>query len=273
MIVWPQFGITASAAEEIFCFINNAGCKHGQSSSPVRTSVGTVSFFMSSTSDSSGSATVTITFDPEADPDIAQVQVQNKLQAATPLLPQEEQRQGVTVTKSTINFLLVLGFVSEDGKLSQVDLADYVSSNVLDPLSRVDGVGEVQLFGAQYAMRIWLDPAKLNSYQLAPLDVSNAIKAHAPHTPAIVFVPSRNQAQLTALELLTHAAADADADAEAEADASSSVASTSTAVDVDTKQVKETNNKKSGKKSDSDSVDDDEEDYDEDEEDYDYDED
>ena len=133
--------------------------------------------YMSSTSDSQGNATITVTFNAGTNPDIAQVQVQNKLQAATPLLPQEVQRQGVTVTKSTINFLLVLGFVSEDGKLSQVDLADYVSSNVLDSLSRVDGVGEVQLFGAQYAMRIWLNPTQLAQYGLTPDDVSAAIQA------------------------------------------------------------------------------------------------
>ena len=133
--------------------------------------------YMSSSSDSQGNATITVTFNAGTNPDIAQVQVQNKLQAATPLLPQEVQRQGVTVTKSTINFLLVLGFVSEDGKLSQVDLADYVSSNVLDPLSRVDGVGEVQLFGAQYAMRIWLNPTQLAQYGLTPDDVSAAIQA------------------------------------------------------------------------------------------------
>ncbi|MCE4555295.1 efflux RND transporter permease subunit [Roseateles cellulosilyticus] len=133
--------------------------------------------YMSSTSDSQGNATITVTFNAGTNPDIAQVQVQNKLQAATPLLPQEVQRQGVTVTKSTINFLLVLGFVSEDGKLSQVDLSDYVSSNVLDPLSRVDGVGEVQLFGAQYAMRIWLNPTQLAQYGLTPDDVSAAIQA------------------------------------------------------------------------------------------------
>ena len=133
--------------------------------------------YMSSTSDSQGNATITVTFQAGTNPDIAQVQVQNKLQAATPLLPQEVQRQGVTVTKSTINFLMVLGFVSEDGKLSQVDLADYVSSNVLDPLSRVDGVGEVQLFGAQYAMRIWLNPTQLAQYGLTPDDVAAAIQA------------------------------------------------------------------------------------------------
>ncbi|PZP36792.1 MAG: hydrophobe/amphiphile efflux-1 family RND transporter [Roseateles depolymerans] len=133
--------------------------------------------YMSSTSDSQGNASVTLTFAAGTNPDIAQVQVQNKLQAATPLLPQEVQRQGVTVTKSTINFLMVLGFVSKDGKLSQYDLSDYVSSSVLDPLSRVEGVGEVQLFGAQYAMRIWLNPNQLNQYNLTPADVSAAILA------------------------------------------------------------------------------------------------
>ncbi len=133
--------------------------------------------YMSSTSDSQGNASITLTFAAGTNPDIAQVQVQNKLQAATPLLPQEVQRQGVTVTKSTINFLMVLGFVSKDGKLSQYDLSDYVSSSVLDPLSRVEGVGEVTLFGAQYAMRIWLNPNQLNQYNLTPADVSAAIQA------------------------------------------------------------------------------------------------
>ena len=133
--------------------------------------------YMSSTSDSQGNASITLTFAAGTDPDIAQVQVQNKLQAATPLLPQEVQRQGVTVTKSTINFLMVLGFVSKDGKLSQYDLSDYVSSSVLDPLSRVEGVGEVTLFGAQYAMRVWLNPNQLNQYNLTPADVSAAIQA------------------------------------------------------------------------------------------------
>ncbi|MBV8034055.1 efflux RND transporter permease subunit, partial [Roseateles sp.] len=133
--------------------------------------------YMSSTSDSQGNASITLTFTAGTNPDTAQVQVQNKLQAATPLLPQEVQRQGVQVVKSTVNFLMVVGFVSEDGKLSQVDLSDYVSSNVLDPLSRVEGVGEVQLFGAQYAMRVWLNPNQLNQYSLTPADVSAAIQA------------------------------------------------------------------------------------------------
>lgn len=133
--------------------------------------------YMASTSDSAGNASITLTFEAGTDPDIAQVQVQNKLQSATPLLPQEVQRQGVQVVKSTINFLMVLGFVSEDGRMDQTDLADYVSSNIIDTLSRVDGVGEVQLFGAQYAMRIWLDPNKLAQHRLTPADVSAAIQA------------------------------------------------------------------------------------------------
>ncbi|HEY0955319.1 MAG TPA: efflux RND transporter permease subunit [Roseateles sp.] len=133
--------------------------------------------YMSSTSDSQGNASITLTFAAGTNPDTAQVQVQNKLAAATPLLPQEVQRQGVQVVKSTINFLMVVGFVSEDGKQSQVDLSDYVSTQVLDPLSRVEGVGEVQLFGAQYAMRIWLNPNSLNQHGLTPADVTAAIQA------------------------------------------------------------------------------------------------
>ena len=133
--------------------------------------------YMSSTSESSGQVTLTLTFNAETDPDIAQVQVQNKLALATPLLPQEVQRQGVTVAKSARNFLMVVGFVSEDGSMTNIDIGDYVASNVQDIISRVEGVGEVQLFGSQYAMRIWLDPAKLQNFNLTPADVSNAIVA------------------------------------------------------------------------------------------------
>src|SRR3989344_3604824 len=133
--------------------------------------------YMSSTSDSSGSVSINLTFEAGTDPDIAQVQVQNKLQAATPLLPQEVQRQGVQVVKSTVNFLMVLGFVSEDGSMNDADLADYVSSSVIDTLSRVDGAGEGELFGAQYAMRIWMDPNKLNQFNLMPADISAAVQA------------------------------------------------------------------------------------------------
>jgi multidrug efflux pump len=133
--------------------------------------------YMSSTSESSGSATLTLSFSAETDPDIAQVQVQNKLATATPLLPEEVQRQGVSVAKSARNFLMVLGFVSKDGSMTNIDIGDYVSSNVQDIVSRVEGVGEVQLFGSQYAMRIWLDPAKLQNYKLTPADISASISA------------------------------------------------------------------------------------------------
>ena len=133
--------------------------------------------YMSSSSDSSGAVSITLTFDNGTNPDIAQVQVQNKLQLAMPLLPQVVQQAGLAVAKSTKNFLMVMAFVSEDGKMNQADLGDYVAANVLDAASRVKGVGDTILFGAQYAMRIWLDPAKLNSYKLTPIDVSNAIQA------------------------------------------------------------------------------------------------
>ena len=132
--------------------------------------------YMSSTSDSAGSVTLTLTFQSGTDPDIAQVQVQNKLQLAMPLLPQEVQQQGISVEKSSSSFLLVAGFVSDNKNLSQDDISDYVASNVKDAISRTSGVGDVQLFGAQYAMRIWLDANKLNAYQLTPLDVINQLK-------------------------------------------------------------------------------------------------
>ncbi|HDL8053925.1 TPA: efflux RND transporter permease AcrB [Yersinia enterocolitica] len=132
--------------------------------------------YMSSSSDSSGNVQLTLTFNSGTDPDIAQVQVQNKLQLAMPLLPQEVQQQGVSVEKSSSSFLMVAGFISEDGTMKQEDIADYVGSNVKDPISRTAGVGDVQLFGSQYAMRIWMDPHKLNNYGLTPVDVINAIK-------------------------------------------------------------------------------------------------
>ncbi|MCL1142778.1 efflux RND transporter permease subunit [Shewanella gaetbuli] len=132
--------------------------------------------YISSSSDSFGNATITLTFNTEADPDIAQVQVQNKLQAAMTLLPQEVQAQGVNVNKSSAGFLMVAAFVSEDGSLEKNDIADYVAANVQDPMSRVPGVGEIQLFGAQYAMRIWLDPLKLTQYNITSIDVMAAIK-------------------------------------------------------------------------------------------------
>ncbi|SAX74771.1 RND efflux system [Klebsiella variicola] len=132
--------------------------------------------YMSSTSDSAGSVTITLTFKSGTDPDIAQVQVQNKLQLATPLLPQEVQQQGISVEKSSSSFLLVAGFISDNPATTQDDISDYVASNVKDPISRLNGVGDVQLFGAQYAMRVWLDGNLLNKYNLTPVDVINALK-------------------------------------------------------------------------------------------------
>ncbi|EAM3329946.1 efflux RND transporter permease subunit [Salmonella enterica] len=132
--------------------------------------------YMSSTSDSAGSVTITLTFQSGTDPDIAQVQVQNKLQLATPLLPQEVQQQGISVEKSSSSFLMVAGFVSDNPNTTQDDISDYVASNIKDSVSRLNGVGDVQLFGAQYAMRIWLDANLLNKYQLTPVDVINQLK-------------------------------------------------------------------------------------------------
>jgi len=133
--------------------------------------------YMASTSESTGQVTITLTFDNGTDPDTAQVQVQNKLSLATPLLPQEVQQQGITVTKSATNFLNVLAFTSEDGSMTDSDLSDYVAANVQEAISRVQGVGDTTLFGSQYSMRVWLDPTKLTSFSLTPLDVSTAIKA------------------------------------------------------------------------------------------------
>ena len=130
--------------------------------------------YMSSTSDSSGTVQITITFASGTDADIAQVQVQNKLQLATPLLPQEVQQQGISVEKSSSSFLMVAGFISNNGTMTQDDIADYVGSNIKDPVSRTSGVGDVQLMGAQYAMRIWMDPNKLNNFQMTPVDVRTA---------------------------------------------------------------------------------------------------
>jgi len=133
--------------------------------------------YFSSSSSSAGTVTITLTFEQGTNPDIAQVQVQNKLQAATPLLPQEVQQQGIQVAKATQNFLMFIGLYSENGAHDGKDLADIVASKVQDPLSRVNGVGDTQLFGSQYAMRIWVDPLKLNNYALTMTDVMTAVRA------------------------------------------------------------------------------------------------
>ena len=132
--------------------------------------------YMSSSSTSAGSSSTTLTFETGTDVDIAQVQVQNKLSQATALLPEPVQRQGVSVNKSTTGFLMVIGLVGDEN-YDQTDLADYMVTNLVDDLSRVEGIGSVQVFGAQYAMRIWLDPARPAAYEIAPADVIGAVSA------------------------------------------------------------------------------------------------
>ena len=156
--------------------------------------------YMASTSESSGQVTITLTFENGTDPDTAQVQVQNKLSLATPLLPQEVQQQGVTVTKSAANFLNVLAFTSEDGSMNGSDLSDYVAANVQDALSRVEGVGDTTLFGSQYAMRVWLDPDKLANFNLTPVDVKTAITAQNAQVSAgqLGGLPATNNQQINA---------------------------------------------------------------------------
>ncbi len=156
--------------------------------------------YMSSTSDSSGSVAINLTFKAGTDPNMAQVQVQNKLQLATPILPQVVQKQGIAVVKSTKNFLIVLGLVSEDESMTRYELTDYMVANIQDIISRVEGVGEVQVFGTQNAMRIWLKPDRLNNYKLTPADVSNAIQAQNAQVSAgqIGGKPSEQGQQLNA---------------------------------------------------------------------------
>jgi multidrug efflux pump len=133
--------------------------------------------YMTSTSDNNGNIQIQLTFASGTNPDIAQVQAQNKLQQAVPLLPQIVQQQGISVNKSNSAFLAAVGFVSEDGTMNAADIGDWIATNAVDPMSRVDGVGNVQLFGNKYAMRIWLDPGKLDTYKLTANDVITAIKA------------------------------------------------------------------------------------------------
>jgi len=140
--------------------------------------------YFGSTSASNGVTTITVTFEPGTNPDIAQVQVQNKLSQATPELPSEVQQQGLIVAKAQADFILVVALYDADGHHDITDLGDYVNSKLVDPISRVNGVGDTQVFGAQYAMRIWLDPYKLNNYKLMPSDVALAVQAQNVQVPA-----------------------------------------------------------------------------------------
>ncbi|SEL69677.1 hydrophobic/amphiphilic exporter-1, HAE1 family [Roseateles sp. YR242] len=132
---------------------------------------------MQSSSSSSGSASITLNFNAGTNADVAQMQVQNKLQQAEAQLPQAVQSQGVTVTKTGTDFLMVVALYSADGSASAIDIGDYITSNLVDVISRLEGVGDVQTLGTGHAMRIWLDPAKLASHALMPSDVSTAITA------------------------------------------------------------------------------------------------
>src|SRR6056297_1935755 len=143
--------------------------------------------YFSSSSTAAGTVELTLTFETGTDADIAQVQVQNKLSQATPLLPEIVQRQGLTVEKSSAGFLMVVALISSDGTLEQVDLADYMVTNLVDELSRINGVGSVNVFGGQYAMRIWLDPAKLAAFELTPADVVAAVSAQNAQISAGAF--------------------------------------------------------------------------------------
>jgi multidrug efflux pump len=133
--------------------------------------------YMKSTSDSTGRLRIELTFEPGTNPDIAQVQVQNKLSLAVPLLPDAVQRQGIQVTKSSTGYLLVIAFTAVDGAYTSTELADFITTNVQDTMSRVNGVGEVQVFGSPYAMRIWLNPDKMNQFKVTPGDIRSAVLA------------------------------------------------------------------------------------------------
>ena len=156
--------------------------------------------YMASTSDSAGAVTISLTFKAGTDPNIAQVQVQNKLQLAVPLLPQIVQKQGIAVVKSSRNYLLIIGLVSEDGSMDRNSLTDYMVSNLQDIVSRLDGVGELLLFGTQNAMRIWLNPAKLNNYHMTTNDVIAALQAQNVQVSAGQFggLPATKGQQLNA---------------------------------------------------------------------------
>ncbi|ELY7544829.1 efflux RND transporter permease subunit [Cronobacter turicensis] len=156
--------------------------------------------YFTSTSSSDGSVSINVTFEQGTDPDTAQVQVQNKVQQAESRLPTEVQQSGITVQKSQSNFLLIMGVYDKNDHASSSDIADWLVSNMQDPLARVEGVGSLQVFGAEYAMRIWLDPAKLASYSLMPSDVQSAIEAQNVQVSAgkIGALPASGKQQLTA---------------------------------------------------------------------------
>ena len=156
--------------------------------------------YLSSSSSSAGTASITLTFEAGTDADVAQVQVQNKLAQATPLLPEIVQRQGVRVQKASSSFFMVIALISDDGRLDQADLSDYLNTSLVDEFSRIEGVGGAQVFGAQYAMRIWLDPSKLSAFGMTPSDVVNAVSSQNAQISAGAFgtLPAVDGQQLNA---------------------------------------------------------------------------
>lgn len=156
--------------------------------------------YMSATSSSSGSAKISLTFAAGTDPDVAQMQVQNKLQQAESRLPQAVQNQGITVTKGGGDFLMIVAFRSKDPAITHTDIGDFIDSQLLDQIARVDGVGEVQTLGSAYAMRIWLDPAKLEQYALMPSDVTAALESQNTEVSAgqLGALPAKPGQQLNA---------------------------------------------------------------------------
>ncbi|MDY0037958.1 MAG: efflux RND transporter permease subunit [Zoogloea oleivorans] len=156
--------------------------------------------YMSSSSSSAGSAQITLTFEAGTNPDVAQVQVQNKLKQAESRLPQIVQNLGVSVAKTGTDFLMIVSLVSDNTRTTAIDIGDYISTSLLDPVSRVEGVGDVQALGTGYAMRIWLDPAKLQKYSLMPGDVKSAIQSQNAEVTAgqIGGLPARGGQQINA---------------------------------------------------------------------------
>ncbi|MET0359562.1 MAG: efflux RND transporter permease subunit, partial [Pararhizobium sp.] len=156
--------------------------------------------YMTSTSQATGAASISLTFTNNADPDVAQMQVQNKLQLVESNLPQSVQSSGITVAKSASSFLMVVAFVSIDNRLSSLDLSDYIDSTLNDTIKRVAGVGDTRIFGSGYAMRIWLDPEKLVKYSLMASDVASAIEAQNTQVSAgqLGGLPQRKGQQLNA---------------------------------------------------------------------------
>ncbi len=162
--------------------------------------------YMSATSSSSGASRIELTFAPGTDPDLAWSKVQNKLQLAMASLPDTVQRQGVTVSKSTRNYLLILGIVSEDGSMDVSDLKDYIKSKLEKVVARIPGVGEVIVFGTEYAMRVWVNPDKLTEYQLTIEDVISALRAYNVEVSAGQFggVPAVRGQRLNASIIVQH---------------------------------------------------------------------